>query len=116
MAKLERTLRTDFDALLQYLDDGIIRGSVSASREDGSDFYEGSVRCAVRVYERYSAMSVNRVSMNLTLFGLNGRVQLSAITSGGSEALFFKVNTFGESAFLDKLDSLLDKYERNRGM
>ncbi len=27
----------------------------------------------------------------------------SAITSGGSQAMFFKINTFGEEAFLDKL-------------
>ena len=36
----------------------------------------------------------------------NGPIHLSAITSGGSQALFFKVNTFGEEAFLDKLREL----------
>ena len=32
----------------------------------------------------------------------------SAITAGGSQAVFFKLNTFGEEAFLDKLIELLD--------
>jgi len=32
---------------------------------------------------------------------------MSAIASGGSQALFFKINTFGEEAFLDKLRELL---------
>lgn len=36
---------------------------------------------------------------------LNGSV--SAITSGGSQAMFFKMNTMGEEAFLDKLRKLL---------
>ena len=34
-------------------------------------------------------------------------IRLSAITAGGSQALFFKVNTWGEEAFLDKLRELL---------
>ena len=28
----------------------------------------------------------------------------SAITSGGSQAMLFKINTFGEEAFLEKLE------------
>ena len=35
-------------------------------------------------------------------------VQLSAITARGSQAVFFKINTWGEEAFLDKLIELLD--------
>lgn len=46
--------------------------------------------------------------MNVTLFQAgNGPIQLSAITSGGSQAMFFKVNTLGEESFLDKLRELL---------
>ena len=37
----------------------------------------------------------------------DGKVYLSAITSGGSQAVFFKINTFGEEAFLDKLREIL---------
>ena len=37
----------------------------------------------------------------------DGTIHLSAITSGGSQAMFFKINTFGEQAFLDKLEQLL---------
>ena len=40
--------------------------------------------------------------------GLFNPVQLSAITAGGSQAVFFKINTLGEEAFLDKLIELLD--------
>jgi len=108
MAKLEQTIYGNFDQLLSQIEDGIINGSVSASLEDSSDFYEGGARCSVRVFERYSYMGGNRVSMNVTLFQVgNGPIHLTAITAGGSQALFFKVNTFGEEAFLDKLREIL---------
>ena len=107
MAKLEKTLHGDFDTVLRSLDDGILKGSMSASLEDSSDFAAGGVRCSVRVYERYSWTGGNRLSMTLTLFGDGDELRLSAITSGGSNAMFFKMNTIGEDAFLDTLQGLV---------
>lgn len=107
MAKLEKTLTGDFNSILHKIEDGIINGSISASLEDSSDFYIGDLRCSVRVFERYSYTGGNRVSLNVTLFGDRDTIHLSAIASGGSQALFFKVNTFGEEAFLDKLREIL---------
>ena len=108
MAKLERVLHEDFKGLLVRIENGIVNGSVSASLEDGSDFVSNGCRCSVRVFERYSALGSYRVSMSVTMFqGTDGLVHLSAITSGGSQAMFFKINTFGEQAFLDKLAELL---------
>ena len=111
MAKLERYLRGDFDRVLAYLDRGVLEGSSSASFEDGSDWRQGGVRCAVRVYERYSAIGGNRVSLNLTLVGEGESLFLSAITSGGSQAMFFKINTWGEESFLDRLRDLADELQ-----
>lgn len=108
MAKLERTVQEDFSTLLGRIEQGIMEGSVSASLEDGSDFSEGGARCAVRVFERYSYIGSNRVSLSVTLFQAGGGpVHLSAVTAGGSQAMFWKINTFGEEAFLDKLRELL---------
>lgn len=108
MAKLEETRYEDFDRLLQRLERGILEGSMSASLEDASDFRSGSARCSVRVFERFSYIGNNRVSLTLTLFQ-NGDepVRLSAITAGGSQAIFFKINTWGEESFLDKLREIL---------
>ena len=108
MAKLERTLNGDFNTILNKIVNGIMSGSVSASLEDSSDFHSGDARCSVRVFERYSYMGGNRVSLSVTLFQ-NGddAIRLSAITAGGSQAMFFKVNTWGEEAFLEKLNELL---------
>jgi len=108
MAKLECVLNENFDALVHRIENGIMNGSASASLEESSDFKSGSARCSVRVFERFSWAGNNRVSMNVTLFqGENGKVHLSAITSGGSQAMFFKINTWGEEAFLDKLREIL---------
>lgn len=107
MAKLERALTGDFDDVLIRLQTGVLEGSMSVSYEDGTDFDLGDVRCAVRVYERYSFTGGNRVSLNVTLVGKGRDLYLSAITSGGSQAMFFKVNTWGEEAFLDTLLDVL---------
>jgi len=108
MAKMERMLREPFDLLLGRIEKGIMGGSMSASLEDSSDFCSGDARCSIRVFERYSYYGGNRVSLNVTLFQHgDGPVQLSAITSGGSQAVFFKINTWGEEAFLDKLKELI---------
>ena len=108
MAKLEKMVNGNFNQLLRKIENGIINGSVSASLEDSSDFISGDARCSVRVFERYSYTGNNRVSLSVTLFQ-NGDepIHVSAITAGGSQAMFFKLNTWGEEAFLDKLRELL---------
>ena len=110
MAKLERSINENFDQLLLNIESGILNSSMSASLEESSDFRSGDARCSVRVFERYSYSGGNRVSMSVILFqnGEDEPVQLSAITAGGSQAVFFKINTWGEEAFLDKLSEVLD--------
>ncbi len=110
MAKWEHTVRGNFADVLSRIEKGILEGSVSASLEDESDFEDGGARCSVRVFERYSYLGGNRVSLSVTLFqaDADGPIRLSAITSGGSQAMFFKINTWGEEAFLEKLTELFE--------
>lgn len=110
MAKFETTLHGDFNKALKYFHDGILNASTSASFEDESYVQRAGVRCCVRVYERYSIAGGNRLSMTLTLVGDGEDLFLSAITSGGSQAMFFKINTWGEEAFLDTLRELAERY------
>ncbi len=112
MAKYECALAGDFYTILGEIEDAVLNGSMSASREDASDLNIGNCRCAVRVYERYSFFGGNRVSMNVTLVESGGQVRLSAITSGGSQAMFFKVNTVGEESFLETIEEVVRKYQR----
>ena len=110
MAKLEQQIYGNFDDILDRIDRAVLDSGVSADFEDGSDWSSGGVRCAVRVYERYSAIGGNRVSMNVTLVGEGNHLFLTAITSGGSQAVLFKINTLGEGAFLDVVEELLDRW------
>lgn len=108
MAKLVRTLNTDFSELLSRLESGILSSSLSASLEERCDWIGDHARCSVRVFERYSAFGGNRLSLTLTLFQeTGGPVSLCAIAAGGSQAVFFKINTISEQSFLSELERLL---------
>ena len=108
MAKFEKVLYGQFDNILKKIEDGVLGGSISASLEESSDFANGTARCSVRVFERYSYTGGNRVSLSVTVFQ-NGDspVYISAVTSGGSQAMFFKMNTWGEESFLEKFKEIL---------
>ena len=107
MAKLERQLRGDFQKIL---DTEILEGSISATLEETSDFHTEHCRCAVRVYERYSFAGNNRLSLSITLLQDGNQIHISAVTSGGSSAIFFKLNTMGEDAFLAKIARIIEAY------
>lgn len=109
MAKLVRSISMPIDQLANRIENGILEGSVSASLEDRQELYAGDAKCIVLVFERYSYAGNNRVSMNITLLQeLHSPTQVCAITSGGSQAMFWKINTWGEETFLDTLRDLLD--------
>jgi hypothetical protein len=101
VAKYEKTFEGELDQFLLAVDASIVDQSATASVVDSSDVMVGATRVAVRVYERYSGFGGNRVSLNLTAAASEGWVFASAITSGGSQAMFFKINTAGEDSFLE---------------
>lgn len=107
MAKLEKTLTGDFDTLLRKIEKGVLDGSMSATLEESADYLGAGSRCSIRVFERYSWTGSNRVSMSVTLYQTGSTTRLCAITSGGSQATFFKINTLGEEAFLETLENIL---------
>ncbi len=108
MAKYEKTVRGDFHTILAQLNDAILNGSLSASLEDSTSYSCDGFRSETRVYERYSWLGGNRVSMALTIAGKDGTYKVSAITSGGSQAVFFKINTVGEESFLDTVSDVIE--------
>lgn len=111
MAKFECTVTGDFDDLLKRISEGIEQSSYTASLEDESNFVCGDARCNVKVFERYSYSGQNRLSLTVTLFQPQpfSPIYVSAITSGGSQAMFFKINTFGEENFLQLFKDILGK-------
>ena len=109
MAKYETNINRGFREVLETLDEAILSRSATASFEDGSDFHLPGASAAVRVYERYSMFGGNRLTLTLTIVGDAACTQVSAITSGGSQAMFFKINTLGEDAFLDTVIEVLNQ-------
>ena len=114
MATYEKKLTGDFDELLGRLNAGILRGSVSATYEGGSDYQSNGVRCAVRVYERHSMIGGTRVSLAVTLIGSGDELFITAISSGGSQAIFFKINTLGENSFLKRAICIIENYKHEK--
>lgn len=112
MAKIERVLYGDFESLLYTIKRGILDGSVSASLEEESAHLGKNARYHLCVFERYSYTGNNRVSLTVSLFQEeNEAIYLSAMTTGGSQAVFMKLNTLGEEAFLEKLVDVLNELE-----
>lgn len=108
MAKLEHVFTgRGITELVDLITEGILSRSMSASLEDSSSFSSGDVSCVVLVFERYSIIGSNRLSLTVTLFSEPGRVRVSGISSGGSEGIMWKINTFGEEAFLDVFSDVL---------
>ena len=115
MAKYESKLRGNFDELLNMLNHGILKGSISASYEDGSDHSVNGVRCAINVYERHSIAGGSRVSLAVIVIGNGDDLFVSAITSGGSRAVFFKINTIGENSFLECAVDIIEAFKEIAG-
>lgn len=114
MAQWESTIPAQFDDFVHTIHEGVLRGSLSASYEGGSDFGTPGSRSALRVYERYSAFGGNRLSLALMFHEQGALTAFCAIASGGSQAMFLKLNTFGEEAFLDCVRELVQEYTTRR--
>jgi hypothetical protein len=112
MAKLELTLQGSFDHIVEDMIHCICKVSLTASLEEHSDFRTSNGRCAVYVFERYSFWGGNRLSLTVTLYqdSNDPRIYASAITAGGSQAMFFKMNTLGEETFLEEAEDILNRY------
>ena len=112
MACHEAVLNGDVNQLIAHLEDEILRGSISATREEDSEQRLGDAVLVVRTYERYSAMGGNRVSLNVAVMAVGAQLAVTMTAAGGSEAMFFKINTFGEEAFTSKIVKLVEEWER----
>lgn len=110
MAKLTATLHGDFDMIVADLENTVLNGSISASKEDAVQYARNGVQSYLGIFERFSYMGGNRVSMSISLFGNDEYSNLCVVTSGGSTAAFFKINTWGEETFLETVQDCVQKY------
>lgn len=106
MAKFTRNGKGNFNDVLNKLNHEIISGSLSSSLEHSSKVIMNGVTNVTKIYERYSFSGNNRLTLTLNLVGFNDNLSLSIFTSGGSQAIFFKINTYGERNFLNSIKNI----------
>ena len=111
MTDYHQAVTGDVDDFVAHVDQAILRGSATASLEGAADQSIGDARQVVRVYERYSTFGGNRVSLNISVLAVGEQLAVSAISSGGSQAVWLKLNTVGEGSFLTKAVAAIQSYQ-----
>ena len=106
MATTTRTVTGSLPEVVAFIEQSVMAQSASMEAAVDLETREGGV--CVRGYERYSWTGSNRVGMTVTSVQDGPYVHIAGISLGGSQAMFFKVNTLGEENFLGTLTSRKD--------
>ena len=109
MAKYRSRITGNFDIIVEHIKREIMQSSISASLEEQEMIYKGDVKICILSFERYSYSGGNRLSLNVVIVGENDNIDIIGTSTGGSNATFFKFNTLGEDAFLEKLKQAINK-------
>lgn len=104
------TISGDLAEFIGHVDAMITGSSVTAQLEAETRRSVGDAHMVVRAYERYSFTGSNRLTLTIAVLSTNGTLEISAITSGGSTGMFWKINTFGEDAFLQRAVDAITSY------
>ena len=104
MAKLEQHLTGDFGQIVEFIHGELHKQSVSLSLEEVSKNTVCGKCIELRVYERFSYAGGNRASLTVQFLETDDGADICGIATGGSQAVFWKINTWGEAAFLETLE------------
>ena len=110
MATTTRAVTGTLSEVVAFIDRSVMDQSASASKEAAVDLETQGGGVSVRGYERYSWTGSNRVGMTVTSVQDGPYVHIAGVSLGGSQAMFFKVNTLGEENFLGTLDAAIDQW------
>ena len=114
MPKYEQILTGRFDELLNILDRAA-KGNPSVSLSEQSDVTISDVRMALRVYQRFSLVSGNRLTLALSLIGRENRMFLCAACTGGRDLPHGKLRVQGEEEFLQSIKRACREYMAENG-
>lgn len=112
MAIYEADVKGDFDEVFLYLNETIIQASTTISIEESSYVEMGETKLAIRAYERFGALSSNRVSLQLTLIANKENLHVVVISTGASQGMIFKYNFFSEENFLKTVIPAIKKIQK----
>ncbi|MDD6466715.1 MAG: DUF6054 family protein [Erysipelotrichaceae bacterium] len=110
MAKYQKDFKGNYENFISFLIQDLKRQSMSATLEDRVDLCVNDVNVCTMVFERYSMTGKNRCSMTVTVINHQNNINCTAITSGGSQGVFLKINTIGEESFLDTIRTSIKHY------
>ena len=83
---------------------------MTADRDGATEQRIGVARMMVLVYERFTAVGGNRVSLTVSILSVGKELAVTMVSAGGSQAVFFKVDAFGEGTFLHKGRKALESF------
>lgn len=113
MASFKKEAQINFEQykeLLEYMTKNILEGSVSASLEEEESYEKDNIIAHCLAFERYAYLGGNRVSLTLSSVYSNNNAVIFLVATGGSQAAFFKINTYSEENFLELAVQYLEEY------
>ena len=115
MAKYTTTVGGSLNELVTYIKHNESRLGSTITLEEEITGTADSAKYWVGTYERYAVLGENRVSLNVMLIEYSEGVKAIATASGGSQAAFFKINTWSEDNFLNDFVSIIETYVKKAG-
>ena len=105
----QRVFNVSFNEVYNFVIDNFSNLSISMTLE--SDLASNTVSDSVRliIFERFSWFGNNRVSLSVLLVGNDRQTKVTMVSSGGSQAVFFKFNRVGENNLLNEVINELEK-------
>lgn len=95
------TVHGDLDRFVTHVRESLVRSSATMSIECETRSEVAGARMVVLGCERFSVVGSSRVALTVSTLESGGAMQVVAVATGGSQAVVFKINTFGEQAMLD---------------
>jgi hypothetical protein len=96
MAKYEKTITGQFEAVVDHLQEDICNSGLTMNLVDESNYTIGDTKVAVRVYDKYFMRNGNRASLSLTVAGHGDEIFISAIGAGGGQGIIFNFSLGAE--------------------
>ena len=115
MAKYTTTVGGSLNELVTYIKYNESRLGSTITLEEEITGTADSAKYWVGTYERYAVLGENRVSLNVMLIEYSEGVKVIATASGGSQAMFLKVNHWSEDNFLNGFVSIIETYMKKAG-
>lgn len=96
MAKYEKTIKGQFESVVEHLNQDILDSGISMNLVDESSFAFGDTKVAVMVYDKYFMRNGSRASLSLTVVSNGDEIFISAIGAGGGQGVIFNFSLGAE--------------------